>query len=403
MTDAMERRVTEGWSRFADKVVRAGRHDSLPERGQFINAPVARGSTVIFPSLAAMHAQGHRTYDHEVIYGAMGNPNQHLLERLIAEIEGGSDCQAVCSGLTACALPLLAFTEAGSHVLMSDAIYGPTRRFAKTMLRRFGVETSFYPPMASKETLQSLMRPETRIIVAESPGSHSFEVQDVPMIADVAAAGQAKLIVDNTWGLGIFQPFAHGAHISVQALTKYAGGHSDIILGAVTVNAREDWVKLRDAAIQLGLCANPDESWLTLRGLRTLTVRLEKQALTAYRMARWLQSCAPVARVLHPALEDCPGHDNWLRDFSGAGCLFGVALRPEITDAAMRAMIDRLKIFSIGASWGGYESLVMPTSGGIVRDHTHHHQPGPAFRLQIGLEDPETLKEDLATAMAVLQ
>lgn len=403
MEDPMERKVTLGWTRFDDMVVRAGRHENLSERGSFVNAPVTRGSTVIFPTLDAMNAQGRRAYDHELVYGAMGNPNQHLLERLIADIEGGTDCQAVCSGLTACALPLLAYAKAGSHVLISDAVYGPTRRFANTMLRRFGVESSYYPPMASKAVLQSMTRPETSVIIAESPGSHSFEVQDIPLLAEVAAENRARLVVDNTWGLGIFQPFKHGADVSVQALTKYAGGHSDVVLGAVTVNTPEDWVELRNAAIQLGLCANPDESWLTLRGLRTLPTRLEKQALNAYRMAKWLKTLKPVARVLHPALQECPGHHVWLRDFTGAGCLFSVELRTEISDASMRAMIDRLQVFNIGASWGGYESLVMPSTGGITRNHAVIEQIGPSFRLQIGLENLETLKDDLASAMAGLE
>ncbi|MPQ75313.1 cystathionine beta-lyase [Acetobacter senegalensis] len=400
---ASEFQVSEGWEKLSSALTRQGRPAQRDE-GSPVNLPLTRGSTVLFPSLDAMNKQGHRRYDHEYIYGAMGTPVQHELEKVIASLEGGTDCQIVSSGLAACTTPLLAFLKTGDHCLLPDSVYGPTRRFAETLLKRFGVTATYYPPCANAETLQGLMQPNTRVLFAESPGSHTFEVQDISMLATIAHAGQAKLMLDNTWGLGIFSPFKHGVDISIQALTKYPSGHSDVIAGAVTVNTEEDWHILRDAAIQLGQLASPDDCWLTLRGLRTMGVRLAQQSRVAFQIAQWLKTRPEVARVLHPALPDCPGHEIWKRDFTGAGSLFGVVLSSDISQGAMEAMVNSLKMFGIGASWGGYESLVLPTSGGIIRKHPVADTPqGPSFRLQIGLESPTDLQDDLAQAFEVLK
>jgi cystathionine beta-lyase len=397
-------RVTAGWNTLATRMVRAGRNagGDGPDDG-FVNPPVERGSTVLFPSLQALRERGSKRYGHELTYGACGTPTQFHLEAVIAEIEGGTHSQIVSSGLAAVTTPLLAFLGAGGHCLMPDCVYGPTRRFCDTMLRRMGIETSFYEPMISAAGLQALMRPNTQVVFAESPGSHSFEVQDVPMLAQVAHAHGAKLLLDNTWGIHVFQPFAHGADVSIQALTKYAGGHADVIAGAVTVADDQDWHVLRDAAIQLGQYASPDDCWLTLRGLRTLGIRLERQSRSALAVAQWFAGRDEVAQVLHPALPGSPGHEIWLRDFAGASSLFGVVFRPDFELGAVDAMVDALGVFGIGESWGGYESLALPSTPTIMRSLSSSRFEGPACRFHIGLEDPDELIADLEGGLAVLR
>lgn len=395
-----------GWAGLTDRLVRLARPGGT-EPG-FVNPPVSRGSTVLYESMDAMRARSARRYDHELIYGAMGGPTQALLEEAIAAIEGGRHTQVVSSGLAACTTPLLAFLGAGGHCLMPDSVYGPTRRFCDSMLRRLGVETTYYDPMIDEPGLHALMRPTTQVVFSESPGSHSFEVQDVAMLARVAHEHGAKLMLDNTWGIHIFQPFEHGVDVSIQALTKYPSGHADAVLGAITVVDQADWVVLRDSVVQLGQYAGPDECWLTLRGLRTMGVRLERQSRSAMAVALWLQDRPEVARVLHPALPDCPGHEFWKRDFAGASSLFGVVFRPEFTAAAVEDMVAALGVFGLGASWGGYESLALPTTGivsrtAILQRGADAAPRGPALRLHVGLESAEELIADLAGGLEVLR
>ncbi|WP_291365865.1 cystathionine beta-lyase [Acetobacter sp. UBA5411] len=401
-----EDRVAAGWDRLNARLVKIGRpdvHDEAFRRtGTLVNAPVSRGSTVLFPDLDTMRRVGAERYEHTPIYGAMGSAVQHDLERAIAAIEEGRDTQIVSSGLAACTTALLTWTSSGGHCLLPDSCYGPTRRFADTMLRRFGVEATYYDPMISEEGLRQLMQPNTQVVFAESPGSHTFEVQDVPMLARVAHDGGARVLLDNTWGFGIFMPFTHGVDVSIQALTKYPGGHSDAILGAITVGSEEDWHMLRDAAIQLGQLAGPDDCWLTLRGLRSMGVRLARQARTAWKVACWLRDRGEVAQVLFPAFSDCPGHEFWERDFSGAGPLFTVVLTSDHDRAAMERMINGLRHFGIGASWGGYESLVLPTTGGVSRSLPNALPDGPAFRLAIGLDEAADLIADLESGFSRL-
>ncbi|MDG6093939.1 cystathionine beta-lyase [Acetobacter sp. AN02] len=393
--------VSRGWERLATLLIRAGRDENLPAEGKFVNPPVTRGSTVLFPDLASLNAQGMKRYDHEAIYGAMGTPVQHVLERAVALVEGGEDTQIVSSGLSACTTALLTFTASGGHVLIPDSAYGPTRRFTDTMLRRFGVETTYYPPCVSVAEMERLIRPETQVIFAESPGSHTFEIQDIPALSDLAHRHGALLILDNTWGFGIFEPFRHGVDVSVQALTKYAAGHSDAIIGALTVADKTLWKRLRDAAIQLGQLAGPDECWLTLRGLRTMSVRLARQSCSALDVARWLADRPEVERVLHPALPDFPGYELWKRDFNGAGPLFSVVLKERYSRKSMENMLDSLHLFGIGASWGGFESLVLPTTGSVSRTATE--APVQAtFRLNIGLESVRDLCGDLEQGFSAL-
>lgn len=369
----------------------------------FVNPKLVRGSTVLFPDMAAKLSTGKRHLEPVDIYGLYGNETHFALEAMIAEIEGGTRAQVVGSGLAAVTVPLLAYLKAGDHMLMPDSVYGPTRTFCNGMLRRYGVTTDYYDPMIDEAAMRGMMRPDTRVLFTESPGSHTFEVQDIPMLARIAHEAGAKLFMDNTWGIYHFQPFTHGVDVSIQALTKYAGGHSDIILGAVTVNAEADWAWLREGALELGAYASPDDCWLAMRGLRTLHVRLKAQEAAGLRIAHWFAGRPEVARVLHPALPGCPGHEFFLRDFSGASGLFGVVFQPEFSAASVVAMIDALKLFGIGASWGGYESLVLPTAGTIRRSAGTGVFEGKMARFQIGLENTDDLIEDLEQGLAALR
>lgn len=399
--DEMVSKLSRGWRSLSTFLTHAARPSPAVD-GCFVNLSVERGSTVLFPTIDDMDRDPAKAYQHQMVYGAMGNPTQYELEKILAVLEGGMHTQVVGSGLVACTLPLMAFLKSGDHLLLPDSVYGPTRRFAEKFLKKFGVEVSFYPPMVNEKMMTKLVQSTTKIIFAESPGSHTFEVQDVPMLARIAHQHGARLVMDNTWGIGAFKPFEHGVDVSIQALTKYPSGHSDVVLGAVTVAQHDDWVQLRNTAIEIGECAGADVCWLTLRGLRTMAVRLERQAIAAFDVALWLQKRPEVARVRHPALPECPGHEFWLRDFSGASGLFGVELQPTISAASMKEMINHLQLFGIGASWGGYESLVLPTTGGITRHQKEGLPAGAAFRVQVGLEDVDDLKRDLEQGFAFL-
>ena len=387
--------------RFETRLSHAGR-PPIRSLG-FVNAPLHRGSTVLYPSVADRKAAGGRAMDQAWVYGTLGSPTHHALEDVVAEIEGGTRCQIVSTGLAAVTTPLLAFLSAGDHCLMPDSVYGPTRQFCDTMLARMGVSTTYYDPMAEAGAVAALMRPTTRVLYVESPGSHTFEVQDVPALAAVAHAGGAKVLIDNTWGIHFFQPFRHGVDVSIQALTKYVAGHSDVLLGGVVVANDDDWQVVRRAALELGQYASPDDCWLALRGARTLGIRLERQMASALAVARWLETRPEVSRVLHPALPSCPGHEFWARDFTGACSLFGVVFDPRYTQAAVHAMTDSLALFGIGASWGGYESLILPTTGFVRRSAGSGAFGGELVRLHIGLEAVEDLTADLHAAFTILR
>ena len=382
-------------------LVHAGRNGT--KSYGYVNPQLVRGSTVLYPDIATKLAIGQRRHEPVDIYGTHGNATHFALQAAVAEIEGGTHCQVVGSGLAAVTVPLLAYLRAGDHMLVPDSVYGPTRNFCDGILVRYGVTTQYYDPMISAADLRPHLRPNTRILFTESPGSHTFEVQDIPMLARLAHEAGAKLFMDNTWGVLNFQPFAHGVDVSIQALTKYVGGHSDLILGAVTVNSDEDWAWVRDGALQMGAYASPDDCWLALRGLRTLRIRLKAQEEAGLRVAKWFATRPEVARVLHPALPGCPGHEIFKRDFTGACSLFSVVFQPHFSAAAVVAMIDALQLFGIGASWGGYESLVLPTTGTIRRSAGTGIFEGELARFHIGLEDTDDLIADLTQGMAVLR
>ncbi len=397
MPDDSAGRRPQGFFTRLSHAGRAGGHTH-----GFVNPPLMRGSTVLYPSCADRVAYGKRRLDQALVYGTHGGPTHFALEDMIAEIEGGTRCQIVSTGLAAVTTPLLAFLNAGDHCLMPDSVYGPARTFAGGMLARMGVETNFYPPEIDAEALAAFIRPNTRVLYLESPGSHTFEVQDVPALSAAAHARGLKVLMDNTWGLHFFQPFGHGVDVSIQALTKYALGHSDALLGSITTASEEDWERVRTGALQLGQYASPDDCWLAIRGLRTLGVRLERQMESGLAVARWLAARPEIRQVLHPALPGAPGHALWKRDFAGAPSLFGVVFAPRFSAAATRAMIDSLELFGIGASWGGYESLALPTTGFLTRTAEQKDFGGPMMRLHIGLEDPADLIADLERGLAVL-
>ncbi len=384
--------------RFATRLTHDGRPGSRV--AGLVNTPVHRGSTVLQPNLAARREAGRRGLEQALVYGVMGNATHHALEDVVAGIEGGTRCQVVSSGLAAVTSALLAFLDSGDHLLMPDSVYAPSRVFCDTMLRRLGVETTYYDPVIDADALGALLRPRTRVLFLESPGSHTFEVQDVPALAAAARARGVCVMLDNTWGVHHFQPFRHGVDVSIQALTKYVAGHSDVLLGGIVTNDPAMWERVRSAALELGHYASPDDCWLALRGARTMAVRLAHQHAAGLRVAAWLAGQPQVLRVLHPGLEGAPGHAIWKRDFTGASSLFGVVFQPRYAQAAVNALLDGLALFGIGASWGGFESLVLPTSGTLTRTVEGGGLGGPAIRLHVGLEDTDDLIEDLAQGLA---
>ncbi|MGB5079888.1 MAG: cystathionine beta-lyase [Burkholderiales bacterium] len=376
------------------KTVHSGLH---PEQHQgAVNPPVFHVSTILSQSVEE-YRRKRREWAQELpgtYYGRHGTPTTEALQEAIAALEGGHRTLVYPSGLAACAGALLAFLSAGDHVLMSDSVYGPTRNFAKGLLKRFGVATTFYDPLVARG-IESLVQPGTRAIYLESPGSLTFEVQDVPAIAAIARRRGITTIIDNTWGTPLyFKPLAHGVDVSVQSATKYIVGHSDAMLGAITCT-REAWPRLKASTYELGQTAGPDDVYLGQRGLRTLAVRLKTHWETGVALGEWLSRQPEVERVLHPALPGDPGHALWKRDFTGACGLFGVVLKEGVSDRALCAMIDGLELYGIGSSWGGFESLIVPFDPREARTATRWPHQGPCFRIHAGLENVGDLIADL--------
>jgi cystathionine beta-lyase len=357
-----------------------------------VNVPVYHASTILFPNVAALKKAGKREFG-QVFYGRHGTPTTFALQDTVAKIEGGWRSFAFSSGKAAILAALFAFLKSGDHVLMVDTAYGPSRELAKGLLHRFGVTHTFYDPLIA-DGIEELMQPETRVVFTEAPGSITFEMQDIPAIAKVAHAAGAHVIMDNTWASPLFcNPFALGVDVSVQAGTKYIVGHSDAMLGMVTVN-KESFEPVKSAFEDLGACAGPDDCYLALRGMRTLAVRLARQGETGLRLAKWLARRPEVARVLHPALPGDPGYKIWRRDFSGTSGLFGVVLNP-VSEKAVAAMLDGLELFGMGYSWGGYESLAIPTYPHQIRETRDWDPEYPCLRFHAGLEHSDDLITDL--------
>jgi cystathionine beta-lyase len=372
------------------RLLHAGRH---PERfSGAVNPPVFHASTILHPSVAEMESSGRTPFE-GVRYGRFGTPTTFAFEEALAEVEGGGRTIATSSGLAAITGALTAFLKAGDHLLVSDSVYFPTRKFCDRVLANFGVSVQYFDPLIGG-AIAELIRPETKVVFLESPGSLTFEIQDVPAIADAAHAAGAVVMIDNTWGVLSFQPFLHGIDVSIQACTKYVVGHADAMLGAITV--REDlWHHVKSSVVTVGHSPGAEELYLGLRGLRTLSVRLARHAETALRLTAWLEARDEVARVLYPPLPSDPGHALWKRDFSGGCGLFGVILKPA-EKTAVDAMLDGYHHFKLGYSWGGFESLVIPTGGDSIQRTASRWTPeGPSLRFHAGLEAAEDLQEDL--------
>lgn len=362
--------------------------DTKAQHG-FVNPPVYRGSTVLFDSMDDL-LDGRA----EFTYGRLGNPTSTALENAWSELAGAAGTVLTPSGLMAISTALLSVVQAQDHILVADSVYGPTRGFCDKLLSRFGVETSYYDPLIGAD-IAGLFRPNTRAVFVESPGSLTLEVQDVPAIVAAAHARDAAVIMDNTWATPLMFPaHRHGVDIVVEAGTKYLGGASDLLLGLTSANERY-WPALRATYTGLGICPGPEDVYLGLRGLHTLGLRLRQAERQAMEMAQWLARRPEVARVLHPALPEHPGHAVWKRDFEGASGLFSVVLEPASHDA-LAAMLDGLELFGMGYSWGGFESLVTPFDPRRIRTATSWETNGPALRFYIGLEDTKDLQADLA-------
>ena len=370
-------------------LVTAGR-DTQAQKG-FVNPPVVHGSTVLYPTAEDLHA--HRG---EFQYGRHGTPTTRALQQTLMALEGPA-CAGVGlapSGLSAITTTLLAVLKSGDHLLVCDNVYRPSRNFCNGLLAGFGVETSYFDPLIGAG-IDALFKPNTKAVLVEAPGSQSFEMPDIPAIASIAHARGAFVIDDNTWATPLFhRSLDHGVDISIQAATKYIGGHSDIMFGTISANAKA-WPVLVESIRQLGVCAGPDDVFLAIRGLRTLAVRLAQHHKSGLEMARWLAARPEVVRVLHPALEKDPGHAIWKRDFTGASGLFSIILKPA-PQKSVDALLDTVELFGMGYSWGGFESLVIPFDCTSYRTASKWAPGGPALRLHIGLENVDDLKADLA-------
>ncbi len=365
-----------------------------------VNTPVYRATTILFDTLADLEA-AERGEHPGVTYGLHGLPTVTDLQAAVSELEGGYASLAVASGLAAITLALIGTVSAGDHVLVTDAVYGPTRRFCDNQLKRFGIEVSYYPPLAGA-AIEREFRPNTKLVFAESPGSLTFEVQDLPAIADVAHAQGALVMLDNTWATPIgFPAFARGADIVLHAGTKYIGGHSDVLVGIIDCS-EATYPRLHRLWTDMGVALSSDDAFLALRGLRTLAVRLERHTQSALAVARWLQARPEVAEVVYPALPGSRGHELWKRDFTGACGLFGVILKP-FSKARVAAMLDGMRLFRMGWSWGGFESLIIPANVERARRTFRWDASGPYLRLHVGLESAEDLIADLADGFARLR
>ena len=372
-----------------------------PARYQgMVNTPVFRTSTVIFPDLDSYEARGGDDYK-KVRYGMYGTPTTFALEEAVAQMEGGHAAVALPSGLAAITVALCAYLKSGDHLLVPDSVYTPTRAFCDRRLKPNGIETEYYDPLIGAG-IAKLVRPATKVIFCEAPGSLSFEMQDIPAIAEVAHRRGIAVLADTTWGTPyFFRSFEKGVDVSIHAATKYIAGHSDVVMGLIVTNERH-WLTVRRTVADYGFAVSPDDCYLALRGFRTIGVRMKQQMENAHKVARWLQAQKQVRRVIYPALESDPGHALWKRDFSGAASLFSFVMQPA-TEAQVAAFINALEVFGIGSSWGGFESLAIVARVERYRTVTKWDPGGPTIRLHIGLEDPDDLIVDLKRGFAAMQ
>ncbi|PCI44494.1 MAG: cystathionine beta-lyase [Alphaproteobacteria bacterium] len=362
-----------------------------------INTPVYHASTLTFDTVKDMKRANANRHKGGLSYGRRGNPTTYALEEAMCDLEGAEGCFLYPSGLAAITGAILSFASAGDHILMADGVYEPTRGLVNKMLTRLGIETTFYDPMIGPD-IAGLIRGNTRIIFTESPCSVTMEIQDIPAIARAAHARGVLVMMDNTWGTPLhFKAFDHGVDLVIHALTKYIVGHSDAMAGCVTARA-EHMQQLFDMSYQMGYCLSPDDAYLALRGLRTLKIRLQQHEKNAFEVAKWLDGRPEVDHIRHPAFASCPGHEIWKRDFTGANGLFSFVLKQGY-EAATTAMMEGMKHFKMGFSWGGYESLILTYHGiDSYRTVTGWAAKGPLVRLHVGLEDVDDLIVDLEQA-----
>lgn len=378
---------------LATRLSHAGRDRKLTQGG--VNPVVQRASTVLVESASKLFEPGGWTY------GRHGTATHEALKQVLREIEGADHCTIVPSGLLACTIPFMAFAQSGGHVLVGDNVYGPTRRWCDRTMRRWGCETEYFDP-AIGAGIERLIRPSTRMIFAESPGSMTFEILDAPAVSKVARAHNVVTVMDNTWSGGVFyRPLDLGFDVSVQANTKYVSGGADILNGSIICNDEKLAARVHETISDLGLNVSADDAYAVLRGARSLALRMDRHQASALEIARWLKTHPAVLRVLHPALEDDPGHTLWQRDFSGASGLFGVVLKPSSTKQ-VHAFLDALALFGLGFSYGGFESLAIHCDPQLKRTVAKPAYGGPLIRLSVGLEDPADLIADVDQALAQL-
>jgi cystathionine beta-lyase len=377
------------------RLVHGGRRKEW--RGRLVNPPVHRASTILFDSVAELRSSAPEFG--KPYYALHGTPTTWSLAEALTELEpGAAGTMLYSSGLAAVTAALLSVLSAGDELLMTDSVYGPTRRFCDVFLKRYGVTTRYYDPLIGAG-IAELIGERTRAVFLESPGSLTMEVQDVPAICAAAKARGAATLLDNTWATPLLFPaIAAGVDLAILAGTKYVGGHADVMLGSVTASA-EYYPRLERTSWDLGHSVSPDDAWLASRGLRTMAVRLRQHEAGALEVARWLKDQPQIGALLHPAFPECPGHEYWTRDFKGASGLFSFALKGA-DDSLRTRFIEALELFGLGYSWGGYESLALPVDPERLRTVTRWQADGPLVRLHIGLEDPADLIEDLAAALA---
>jgi cystathionine beta-lyase len=368
-----------------------------------VNPPVYHCSTVIFKNLEELLATRKDRASGAYVgftYGREGTVTTRAFEDAVTLLEGGYRAVTTSCGLGAIAASLTAFLSAGDHLLIVDCLYGPARAFCEEFLKKFGVEVTYYEPQVGAG-IEALIQPNTKVVYLESPGSLTFEMTDVPAITKICRARGIHTIMDNTWASPVcFRPLEHGVDVSINAATKYISGHSDLMLG-IAVCTEEAFIPVKKTASGSGYCGGPDDVYMALRGLRTLPIRMKRHQESTLRIAKWLQARPEVHRVLYPALPDDPGHAIWKRDYDGASGLFGIVLEA-CSQAQFAAMIDNFRLFRLGYSWGGYESLCVPTYPGDLRSAKPWVAPGPSLRLHVGLEDPEDLIADLEAGFARL-
>lgn len=385
---------TDSKVQFETRVTRVGRDEALSQG--LVSIPPYRGSTVLFNTVADLQkASGHRAY------GRWGTPTNRALEAALADLEDGANAMLTPSGLSAITIALLASVKPGDHILVTDSVYPPTRSFCETVLKALGVTTTYYPPLIGAG-IQALLQPSTTVVFTESPGSGTFEVQDIPAICAAAHAAGARVLMDNTWSTALnFPALRHGVDLSIHSLTKYVVGHSDALLGVIVARDRDVYRQVRGFHGAMGITVSPDDAFLGLRGLRTLSVRLRQHQEGALTVTQWLRQHPLVREVLYPALPGAPGHDLWKRDFNGASGLFGLVLKPA-SDAAVAAMLDGMRHFGMGFSWGGFESLILHVKPASYRISTPVAEGDVCLRVHVGLEHPQDLIADLDAGLSRL-